>query len=60
LKQILDLDLPLEAHVEQLLTGGERAVDEDLELVGQLILDVLLDPAQHERLQDHVKTTYLL
>ena len=60
LEQVLYPDLPLEPHVEQLLPGGQRAVDQHLELVGQLVFDVLLDSPQHEWFENHVKATDLL
>ena len=55
LEQVLDPDLPLESHVQELLSDGERAVHKHLQLVRQLVLHVHLDPPEHERLQDHVE-----
>lgn len=58
--EIGDRDILAQSAVHLPLARGEIAVDVDLDLIGELILHILLDTPQHERLEDHVQSSQLM
>ena len=58
--QVGDRDLVANAGVEALLTLGQVARQIDLDLLGKLVFDILLDATHHERLENHVEAVDLL